>query len=34
MGKYNGELLGFSHLLGMGAILTGIWLIYRGNRPA
>lgn len=32
-GWWDGELLGFSHLLGMGAILTGIWLIYRGNRP-
>ncbi|MFZ9940329.1 MAG: DMT family transporter [Bacteroidia bacterium] len=31
-GWWDGELLGFSHLLGMGAILTGIWLIYRGNR--
>jgi len=26
------EILGLSLLLGMGAIPTGIWLIYRGNR--
>jgi drug/metabolite transporter (DMT)-like permease len=31
-GWWDGEILGLSHLLGMGAILTGIWLIYRGNR--
>jgi len=32
-GWWDGELLGLSHLMGMAAILTGIWLIYRGNRP-
>ncbi len=33
-GWWDGELLGLSHLMGMAAILTGIWLIYRGNRPS
>jgi len=33
-GWWDGELLGLSHLIGMGSILTGIWLIHRGSRPA
>lgn len=33
-GWWDGELLGLSHLMGMAAILIGIWLIYRGNRPS